>query len=90
MLMAWARHRQAAGRPWPPTLLSFSVGEESHGNLLGMKCLTRRYSGRIAQALVMDVGIHSICRQGTGSMRWKVEFRAPGGHSWIDFGRASA
>jgi len=90
MLMAWARHRQQTGRPWPATLLSFSVGEESQGKLLGMKCLTRDYAGRISQALVLDMGIHSICRQGTGTVRSKVCFQSPGGHSWSGFGKTSA
>ncbi|MDG2283455.1 MAG: M20/M25/M40 family metallo-hydrolase, partial [Longimicrobiales bacterium] len=66
------------------------VGEEGLGDLRGMKYLYRD------QGLQPDVwidvdggGLSRIVSMGLGSVRYRVTFAGPGGHSWGAFGTAN-
>jgi tripeptide aminopeptidase len=66
-----------------------NVGEEGEGDLRGAKFLLRRgkYKDRIKQFIAIDGGEQSnITRGGVGSLRYRVTFKGPGGHSYGAFG----
>ena len=67
-----------------------NVGEEGEGDLRGMKHLFMkgRYKDRISAFITVDgAGVGgSIANSGTGSKRYRVTFKGPGGHSYGAFG----
>lgn len=66
------------------------VGEEGLGDLRGMKYLYR--DGGIRPDAWIDVdggGLARIVSMGLGSVRYRVTFEGPGGHSWGAFGTAN-
>jgi tripeptide aminopeptidase len=66
-----------------------NVGEEGEGDLRGVKYLLQkgRYKDRIKQFIAIDGGEQgSITRAGVGSLRYRVTFKGPGGHSYGAFG----
>jgi tripeptide aminopeptidase len=66
-----------------------NVGEEGEGDLRGVKFLLQkgRYKGRIRQFIAIDGGEQgAIARGGVGSLRYRVAFTGPGGHSYGAFG----
>lgn len=66
------------------------VGEEGLGDLRGMKYLYRE--GGIQPDVWIDVdggGLGRVVSMGLGSVRYRVTFKGPGGHSWGAFGTAN-
>ena len=66
-----------------------NVGEEGEGDLRGVKYLLRqgKYKDRIKQFIAIDGGEQgNITRGGVGSLRYRVTFKGPGGHSYGAFG----
>ena len=66
-----------------------NVGEEGEGDLRGAKFLLRqgKYKDRIKQFIAIDGGEQgNITRGGVGSLRYRVTFKGPGGHSYGAFG----
>ena len=66
------------------------VGEEGLGDLRGMKHLYRE--GGLQPDVWIDVdggGLSRIVSMGLGSVRYRVTFAGPGGHSWGAFGTAN-
>lgn len=66
------------------------VGEEGLGDLRGMKHLFR--DGGLRPDVWIDVdggGLSRIVSMGLGSVRYRVTFEGPGGHSWGAFGTAN-
>jgi tripeptide aminopeptidase len=66
-----------------------NVGEEGEGDLRGVKYLLRqgKYKDRIKQFIAIDGGEQgNITRGGVGSLRYRVTFSGPGGHSYGAFG----
>ena len=66
-----------------------NVGEEGEGDLRGVKFLLRqgKYKDRIKQFIAIDGGEQgNITRGGVGSLRYRVTFKGPGGHSYGAFG----
>jgi tripeptide aminopeptidase len=67
-----------------------NVAEEGLGNLRGMKEVVKRF-GAGARYLVVEGGsFGQVSHQAIGVRRFRVEVKAPGGHSWAHFGRPSA
>lgn len=69
-----------------------TVGEEGLGNLRGVKALLKE-NNDVDAFITVEPGAPSGDRIGigaTGSRRWKVTFKGPGGHSAANFGVASA
>jgi acetylornithine deacetylase/succinyl-diaminopimelate desuccinylase-like protein len=65
------------------------VGEEGLGDLRGMRHLFGKgeYKGRIGAFVSLDGGgLESMTTGGTGSKRYRVTFKGPGGHSYGAFG----
>ena len=66
-----------------------TVGEEGLGDLRGVRHLFTKgeYKGRIRAFFSVDgSGLEGITTGGTGSKRYRVTFRGPGGHSYGAFG----
>jgi len=66
------------------------VGEEELGNLRGMKALFRDKKDIDGFISIDGLGIARIVNQGTGSHRYEMTFKGPGGHSFQEFGLPSA
>ena len=67
-----------------------TVGEEELGNLRGVKALFRDHKDIDGFISVDGLDIGRIVNQGTGSHRYEMIFKGPGGHSFAEFGRPSA
>ncbi len=66
------------------------VGEEGLGDLRGMKHIYREpESGPDAWIEVDGGGLAGLVVDGLGSVRYRVVFQGPGGHSWGAFGLAN-
>src|SRR5690554_5892125 len=66
-----------------------TVGEEGEGDLRGVKYLFEDPSD-IRSFISIDIGnLGVITHQAIGSLRYKVAFQGPGGHSFGDFGTVS-
>jgi tripeptide aminopeptidase len=64
-----------------------TVGEEGLGDLKGMKHLFREGAHPLAAHIAIDGGgLEDIVNGGIGSLRYKVTFKGPGGHSYGAFG----
>jgi acetylornithine deacetylase/succinyl-diaminopimelate desuccinylase-like protein len=66
-----------------------TVGEEGPGDLRGVRYLFNQgdYKGRIRAFFSLDGGgLDSMTTGGTGSKRYRVTFKGPGGHSYGAFG----
>ena len=66
-----------------------TVGEEGLGDLKGVRHLFNQgaYKGRVGAFFSIDgSGEDSITTRGTGSKRYRVIFKGPGGHSYGAFG----
>jgi tripeptide aminopeptidase len=78
----------AEGLRTPADLLFIgTVGEEGLGDLRGVKHLFGEEGPGIDSFIAVDgSGDAGIIHSGTGSNRYRVTFRGPGGHSWGAFG----
>jgi acetylornithine deacetylase/succinyl-diaminopimelate desuccinylase-like protein len=64
-----------------------SVGEEGLGDLRGVKHFFRHGGPAVDAFIEVDGGgMATIVNKGLGSLRYRVTFRGPGGHSWGAFG----
>lgn len=88
-LMLLGRKLLALGKPLP-LIITFSVGEEGQGDLVGIRALGERLKPRLAGAWLMDLNLDAVTRAAVGSRRWRVHWTGPGGHSWGGFGNPSA
>ncbi len=67
-----------------------TVGEEELGNLRGVKALFRDHKDIDGFISVDGLEITRIVNQATGSHRYEMIFKGPGGHSFQEFGLPSA
>ena len=71
-------------------LFAGTVGEEGLGDLRGIKHIFRQGNLKIDSHIAIDgVNISSLVTKGLGSIRYKITFKGPGGHSWGAFGLAN-
>jgi len=69
-----------------------TVGEEALGNLRGVRHLLRDASRRrrVSGFIALDgASVHKLVTSGPAIKRYRVTFRARGGHSWSRFGTPS-
>ena len=67
-----------------------TVGEEGLGDLRGMKYLFREGADPIHAWIEVDGGgMDDLVSMGLGSVRSRITFNGPGGHSWGAFGLAN-
>lgn len=71
-------------------ILAASVGEEGLGDLRGMRQLMTDWQSKVDAVIVYDGNVGGVVWGGVGSRRLRVRYRAPGGHSFGDFGKSSA
>ncbi|HEY7030147.1 MAG TPA: M20/M25/M40 family metallo-hydrolase [Thermomicrobiales bacterium] len=71
-------------------LLTGNVGEEGLGNLRGIRSVMDRYPEIGAVIAVEGHNLGRVTHVAVGSRRLRVRVSGPGGHSWGDFGNASA
>ena len=82
-----ATHVKTNGDIW----LVATVGEEGLGNLRGIRMACDRLGDRVAAVVAVEgQGLGRVYTGVIGSRRYKMTVRAPGGHSWGDFGARSA
>src|SRR6202790_362066 len=67
-----------------------TVGEEELGNLRGVKALFRDHTDIDGFISIDGLGVTRVVNQATGSHRYEMIFRGPGGHSFQEFGLPSA
>ncbi|WP_376096091.1 M20/M25/M40 family metallo-hydrolase [Roseomonas sp. CCTCC AB2023176] len=94
MNLAFLRAMNAAGiRTRHDILFVGNVGEEGLGDLRGVRFLFTKgdHAGRIQGFVSVEgpMGMGTIVSGATGSRRYRVSFRGPGGHSFMDFGIVS-
>src|SRR5713226_7676088 len=67
-----------------------TVGEEELGNLRGVKALFRDHADIDGFISIDGLGITRVVNQATGSHRYEMIFKGPGGHSFQESGLPSA
>lgn len=67
-----------------------TVGEEELGNLRGVKALFRDHKYIDGFISIDGLGFSRVVNQATGSHRYEMIFKGPGGHSFQEFGLPSA
>lgn len=71
-------------------LFVLNSGEEGLGNLKGCRALMKAYEGRVKEVYSFDGGYDMACNAAVGSVRYRVEVKTEGGHSYADFGNRNA
>ena len=69
-----------------------NVGEEGPGDLRGVRYLFTKgpWKDRIKRFITVDgANLDIVTNSGLGSLRYRVTFKGPGGHSWGAFGNVS-
>jgi acetylornithine deacetylase/succinyl-diaminopimelate desuccinylase-like protein len=90
-LLTMAEHLNKSGvRTVGDIIVVGTVGEEELGDLRGVKALFRDDRDIDGFISLDGVGLGRIVNQATGSHRFFVEFKGPGGHSFSAFGLPSA
>lgn len=91
ILMMYLKYRkqELSGSP-RPLLFAFNSCEEGLGNLKGIRYIMDRYGDSISEVTAFDGGVGEVCNLAVGSLRYRVTIRTRGGHSFHDFGNASA
>jgi acetylornithine deacetylase/succinyl-diaminopimelate desuccinylase-like protein len=92
-LLAVIRAMKAAGVQTAADILFIgNVGEEGPGNLRGTRYLFGQgaWKDRIKRFISIDGRSNDVVTNGAlGSIRYRVTFKGPGGHSWGAFGQVS-
>lgn len=65
-------------------------GEEGLGNLKGSREICRAFGKQMKEFITLDGPMDHLVTSAVGSMRYKVEVRTKGGHSYGDFGQPNA
>lgn len=79
--------------PPPPVDIWFAANsqEEGLGDLRGMRAVVDSLQDRIGACVVLEgMGLGRVVHRALGSRRYRISVSAPGGHSWSDYGSASA
>lgn len=90
MLMAAKVAVQSGKMPKQPVLFAATTGEEGLGNLVGSRKLFETFGSVTEQAVCFDLYREAVTCQAVGSVRYEVQVRTKGGHSYNDFGNANA
>jgi tripeptide aminopeptidase len=92
-VLAFARAiRDAKVETESDMLIIGNVGEEGQGDLRGMRYLFTKgpWKDKIGRFITVDGGnLDIVTNGGLGSLRYRVTFKGPGGHSWGAFGQVS-
>lgn len=66
------------------------VGEEGLGNLKGVRQICKSYKNRIKEFYALDLTLDQYTALAVGSLRYRVNIKTPGGHSFLNFGNPNA
>ncbi len=89
--LLWLGRQLQRRQPAVDVWLVANTGEEGNGDLRGMRGAVDRLAGKLGASIVIEgMGLSRVVHRGLGSRRFRIEVTAPGGHSWSDFGAASA
>ncbi|HQY93860.1 M20/M25/M40 family metallo-hydrolase [Caldilinea sp.] len=103
--LLWLAETIQAAPPLPADIwFVANVGEEGNGDLRGMRAAIDRLTAggvtsgapeagnaAVGAAIVIEgMGLSRVVHQALASRRYRIHVTAPGGHSWSDFGAASA
>lgn len=80
-------HKPVVSRP---LLFVWNTGEEGLGNLKGSRGVMQEYEGKISQVVAFDLYQKNLYTECVGSIRYKIDIKTEGGHSWMDFGNTNA
>lgn len=91
-LVELARFHIKAGIKLPGDLiLVATVGEEGLGNLKGMQKVLEKLGGIPHCTIVLEgIGLGQIQQRALGALRYRIQVKTVGGHSWSDYGNPSA
>ncbi len=90
-LVALAESLQQLPPPPVDLWLVANCGEEGLGDLRGMRAAVDRLQPQLGACIVIEgTGLKRVVHRALGSRRYRLRVHAPGGHSWSDFGAASA
>lgn len=71
--------------------LAANVGEEGLGDLRGMRRVMERLGQQVQATIILEgMALGHIYHAGIAVRRYRITAQAEGGHSWLNFGRASA
>jgi tripeptide aminopeptidase len=74
-----------------PIWYGANVGEEGLGDLRGMRAMLDELGDRVERVVVIEgTGFGHVYHRGIAVRRLRIAVKAPGGHSWQDFGASSA
>lgn len=91
LLCALRAMEEAGLQPQTPVWVVGTVGEEGLGNLCGARAATERLGAECEVVVAVEGSFFGrVSHTAVGSRRWRVNVKAEGGHSWHDFGHASA
>jgi len=89
--LLWLAEQLQTSSPPVDIWLVANVGEEGNGDLCGMRAAVDRLQPLVGASIVIEgMGLPRVVNRALGSKRFRIEASAPGGHSWSDFGVASA
>jgi len=71
-------------------LLVIDACEEGLGNLRGVKTVFEQYGPRIKELVSFDLTAEKVICRAVGSVRYRIEARTKGGHSYHQFGEPNA
>jgi tripeptide aminopeptidase len=71
-------------------IIAFDTGEEGLGNLSGIRALMAAFAGQISEVIAVDADSSAAIDRGVGSIRYRMEVKTRGGHSFSAFGNPSA
>jgi acetylornithine deacetylase/succinyl-diaminopimelate desuccinylase-like protein len=89
-LLSVARAFKTTGISTVGDIIFCTVGEEGLGNLRGMKAFFRDHKDIAASVDIDGTSVRRITYLATGSHRYEIHFKGPGGHSFGAFGTPSA
>lgn len=88
--LLWVLRRRGDSLPGDVWLVA-NTGEEGLGDLCGMRAVVDRFGDRVSGYIVLEgLALGHIYNRGLGVRRYRISIQAPGGHSWVDYGRPSA
>lgn len=77
-------------RERPRLIVAATVGEEGVGDLRGARRVVEEFGSSLDHFVALDGHLGVVTDRAVGSVRYKAEFSAAGGHAWGDYPSPSA
>ncbi|HZJ08764.1 MAG TPA: M20/M25/M40 family metallo-hydrolase [Trueperaceae bacterium] len=77
-------------RQRPRLIVAATVGEEGVGDLRGARRVVEEFGSSLDHFVALDGHLGVVTDRAVGSVRYKAEFMAGGGHAWGDYPSPSA